>query len=552
MSAQRPDVVKKNCNGLLRLAFACALLALFAAAPLHSQTYQDLYDFGCGTGCAPSDYGRLTQGTDGNLYGTDSSGGAFDFGSIFKVDPSGSPYTGLWDFDGAPTGQVPLGALTLASADGNFYGTTSGGGTFGNGTLFRFNPTSNFITVLHQFSDTEGPPTVPPVEAKDKNLYGLTNTGTTYRLTVASGTFALLPNKTPAGGTDAPLFLASDGNLYGTTILGGKSNLGTVFRMTTAGKIQVIHNFSGADGFQPLGPLVQGKDGNLYGTTYYGGGVPGVQGTVYKITLSPMTFTTLHNFIGTDGGNPTAGLMSATDGNLYGTTTYGGANLVGTLFTITTGGVFTKLFDFSDTGVGGVSGANPWTTMMEDTNGLFYGLTVSGVIQPGTFYSVTPANVKLNITLCCNWWLVLDQPVNILGNNLTGAVSVSFGSVAAQFRPGSETYLTAKVPSGAVDGLITVTLATGQQLQSQQAVHILPKITNLDPSSGAVGTQVNITGGGFAGTSKVTFGGVATGNFTVITPALIQATVPAGAVTGKIVVTTPNGTATSKQTFTVN
>jgi hypothetical protein len=108
------------------------------------------------------------------------------------------------------------------------------------------------------------------------------------------------------------------------------------------------------------------------------------------------------------------------------------------------------------------------------------------------------------------------------------------------------------VPSAAVDGLITVTLATGQQLQSQQTVHILPKITNLDPSSGSVGTQVNIVGGGFAGTTKVTFGGVTTANFSVVTPALIQATVPAGAKTGKVSVFTPNGSAASKQTFTVD
>ncbi len=107
------------------------------------------------------------------------------------------------------------------------------------------------------------------------------------------------------------------------------------------------------------------------------------------------------------------------------------------------------------------------------------------------------------------------------------------------------------MPSAAIDGPVSVTLATGLQVESAQGVHVLPKITSLDPSSGSVGTVVDVVGGGFAGTSTVTFGGVAATNFTVVSPALVQATVPAGAVTGKVIVTTPNGSATSKQTFTV-
>jgi hypothetical protein len=161
-------------------------------------------------------------------------------------------------------------------------------------------------------------------------------------------------------------------------------------------------------------------------------------------------------------------------------------------------------------------------------------------------------NFSTNITLCCNWWMILDQPVEILGQNLTGAINVQFGSVQARFQPGSDTYLTAEVPSAAIDSLITVTLATGEQVQSQQVVHILPKIGNLDPSNGPAGTQVNIVGGGFARTSKVTFGGVAATTFRVVSPSAIQATVPQGAMTGVVTVTTPNGRTASKQSFTVN
>jgi hypothetical protein len=142
-------------------------------------------------------------------------------------------------------------------------------------------------------------------------------------------------------------------------------------------------------------------------------------------------------------------------------------------------------------------------------------------------------------------------PVEILGENLADAYSVNFGPAQAQFQPGSDTFLVAQVPANAVDGLVTVTLASGEQVESQTAVRILPIITNLDPSQGSAGISVHIVGGGFSGTTKVTFGGKAA-NFTVLTPAMIQAIVPPGAKSGKVVVTTPNGTATSPQKFLVN
>jgi uncharacterized repeat protein (TIGR03803 family) len=552
ISKVRAAVARVSRNAL---ALTCVVMAL-AAAPLRAQSYQDLVDLDYPGGCFPIDYGRLTQGTDGNLYGTTEYGGANNFGTLFKVNPAGTGYTVLWNFDGATTGANPIGGLTLSSVDGKLYGATFDGGTYGDsmGTLFSFNTSTSTLTVLHHFNSTEDSPEVPPAEGKDKKLYGMTHSGTTYRVTPPAGTFQLLPNKVP-GIPVGPLLLASDGILYGTTATGGTHFQGTIFRMTTAGAIQTIHNFTGFDGDESNGPLAQGQDGSLYGTTFSDS--TNFSGTVFKLTFKPFKLTTLHSFLGADGANPSAGLLFASDGNLYGTTSAGGANGFGTLFEITTGGVFTNLFDFTgDTG--SVSGGDPSTTLMEDTNGVFYGLTYDGgangtlVGGYGVFYNLTPLNIKTHITLCCNWWVILDQPVAILGQGLRGAVSVSFGSVPAQFQPGSDTYLTAKVPSGAIDSIIIVTLATGAQIETTQAARILPKVTNLDPSSGTVGTQVNIVGGGFARTTKVTFGGVTATNFTVVSPALIQATVPTGAVTGKVAVVTRNDSAVSKQTFTVN
>ncbi|HET9307927.1 MAG TPA: choice-of-anchor tandem repeat GloVer-containing protein [Candidatus Sulfotelmatobacter sp.] len=555
MPARTLDVRKSNWNRAQRLALACALLMVFAAASLHAQAYQDLYDLGCIGGCSPIDSGRLTQGVDGNLYGTTEFGGTNNDGALFFATPSGSSAP-LFYFDGAKSGANPVGALTLASTDGNFYGTTSNGGKFGFGTLFRFNASTLKLNVLHHFSSTEGSPLVAPIEAKDKRLYGTTVAGTLYRVTLPNGPFTILPNTVPQEPL-GPLFQASDGFLYGTTELGGTNNLGTIFRMATNGTIKIIHNFTGLDGSNPAGPLVQGKDGNLYGTTQHGGAATDDTGTVFKLTLPSLVFSTLFSFdpfnldaTNVAGAFPFAGLLQGPDGNFYGSATNGGANTAGTLFQITPGGVFTKLFDL-DSAV--ANGALPETTLMEHTNGVFYGLTSGGgSFASGEFYSLTLPKVNVNITLCCNWWVILDQPVTILGQGLRGAVAVNFGSVAAQFQPGSDTFLTAFVPSGAIDAPVSVTLATGAQIETEQNAHILPTITNLDPSSGSVGSQVNIVGGGFAATKKVTFGGVAATTFSVLTPGLIQATVPAGAVTGKVGVATPNGSALSPQTFTVN
>jgi uncharacterized repeat protein (TIGR03803 family) len=544
-----------------RLAFACALLVMvFAVVPLHAQfTYQDVYDFNCSTGgCWPVDHGQLTQGTDGNLYGTASNGGSSSAGTIFMVTPSGS-YTDLVSFDGV-TACLPAAGLTLAS-NGNFYGTTYGEqGTCNLGTVFSFNPKTSTLKILHTFNGTDGLlPFSPPVQAKDGNLYGVTGSGTTYRVALPSQTFKPLPNKAP-GGSAAPLYLASDGNLYGTTTAGGAFEDGTVFRMTTAGVIKTLHSFSGSDGAYPYGPVTQGRDGNLYGTTPRGGAND--DGEVFQLTLAGK-LTVLHSFdsvpasgTNNDGASPQAGLLAASNGFFYGANLFGGAFGWGTLFQITKTGVFQKLFDF--TGTGAVAGADPFTTLMEYTGGPFYGATIGATPEGGpansngNIYRLTPPNPILTLIIEGPIFVHPGVPVEILGNNLEQVTNVAFARVPAQFQPGSETYLTATVPMLAVDGFISATFPTGLQVQTQSAVHILPLITNLDPTSGHVGTHVGIVGGGFAGAKKVTFGGVKATNFTVVTPTLIQAIVPTGAITGKVRVITPNGTATSKQTFTVN
>lgn len=175
----------------------------------------------------------------------------------------------------------------MLGADHNLYGTTSIGGTTGHGTVFKITPAGT-LTTLYNFSGADG-----------SNPWG----------TLAVGT---------------------DGNFYGTTSLGGAFSQGTVFQITPAGSLKTIHSFNGADGQGPLDGLALGADGNFYGDAQTGGsGI--LFGTIFKITTGGI-FTVLHNFMGTDGAFPYAGLTQGADGNLYGTTSGGGQDAAGTVF----------------------------------------------------------------------------------------------------------------------------------------------------------------------------------------------------------------------------
>jgi uncharacterized repeat protein (TIGR03803 family) len=266
-----------------------------------------LYNFcsqsNCADGAIP--FAPVVRGSDGNFYGTTTGGGAntncaYGCGTVFKMTPAGT-LTTLYSFCSQPNctdGAKPFGGLVQGS-DGNFYGTTYYGGGSGNcvegcGTVFKVTP-SGMLTTLHAFSYRDGQsPTVGLVQASDRNFYG-------------------------------------------TTTYGGPNNSGTVFKITSNGVLTTLHNFDVVDGYAPWAALVQGNDGNLYGTTTQGGafytscGSLGC-GTVFKMTLAG-TLTTLHSFDITDGGFP-YGLLQGRDGNLYGTAGGGGAYGYGTVFRV--------------------------------------------------------------------------------------------------------------------------------------------------------------------------------------------------------------------------
>lgn len=301
-------------------------------------------------------------------------------------------------FGDTPTGNFPYGAgpygSPLQGDDGNFYGTTTGGGTYGGGTVYQLKPDGT-LTVLHSFlNPTDGnTPYAPLVKGSDGAFYGTTYNGTittsccgvVYRIT-ASGEFTMLHNM--VYGTDganiiAPVTQGSDGNLYGTAQIGGPGGGGTVFRLTPSGSFSVLHAFTGRDGEGRVlaGGLVEGSDGAFYGTTARGGAND--LGTVFKIDTAG-TMTTLYSFDGVHGSKPQASLIRGSDGYLYGTAYLGGSGDSGAVFKIDTAGNYTLLHSFN-----GADGSLPYYGALVEASDGFYGTTSAGGGNYGTIYRIT-------------------------------------------------------------------------------------------------------------------------------------------------------------------
>ncbi len=338
-------------------------------------------------------YAGVVMDSSGNLYGTTRDGGSNNLGTVFKVTPTGTE-TVLYSFAGGSDGSNPYASLVFDSA-GNLYGTTYAGGSNNLGTVFKITP-SGAETVLHTFgSGNDGAaPYAGLVMDSSGNLYGTTSVGgssshgTVFKITPTGTETVLHSFGVGSDGQDlnGGLLIDSNGNLYGTTTVGGSSSFGTVFKIDSTGVESILYSFSSLpDGQVPTAALVMDSNGNLYGTTSRGG----TQnfGTVFKITPSG-TESVLYSFQGgTDGSLPQDSIVIDSSGNLLGTTSDGGSNNQGVLFEITPSGTETVLHSF----VQGNDGANPQAGLVIGSNGYLYGTTIGGgAANHGTVFQYAP------------------------------------------------------------------------------------------------------------------------------------------------------------------
>lgn len=481
---------------LTRWAAPAILVALASCLP--AQTFTTLFNFYGGPTNGSNPVAPMVQGADGNFYGTTQQGGpaCFSYGSlgcgtVFKITPKGV-LTTLYYFCSVANcadGAGPNGLILAES--GVFYGTTRAGGSAGGwGTVFRITPKGE-LTTIYTFC--------------------------------ASGTCT-------DGGGPSGLLRGNNGAFYGTTDNGGTYGMGSAFQITPGGVLTTLYSFcalaSCADGSLPRAGLLESSPGGFFGTTQYGGAYG--WGAIFDV-FSVGSETPIYSFCASaqpgssdcpDGSFPQTALTLGSNGNFYGTTNNGGSTYTcsfgcGTIFETTPNGTLSTLHSFSMT-----DGANPFSQLVLGSDKIFYGTTTSGgTNDQGTVFQITPAGV----------FKTLHSFVSTDGASGEGLVQGTNGSFYG---------VTAGGGTAIYYGTV-FKLSVG-----------LGEFVRTVPGSALVGAPVRILGTDLTGATAVTFNGVAA-TFTVPSSSGITTTVPAGATSGVVQVTTPSGTLSSNVAFRV-
>jgi uncharacterized repeat protein (TIGR03803 family) len=476
-------------SAILLTMLVAATIFAGVVVPVQAQTFNSLWSFQGTTGNYGAYPQGLVQGTDGNLYGATAAGGNdFDSGTFYKISTSGDVKTLCYFFDtGACRDAQSPSANLVAGANGDFYGVAL------DGEIIRLT-TKGKLKVL--YANGNAIPRAAMILASNGDFYGTTlngganGEGNVFKITAAGKLTTLysfcsdIQSGICLDGAQPNFALVegSDGNLYGTTSVGGNDGVndgyGTIFKITLAGTLTTIYNFPGFT--QSSSALIQGADGNFYGTTAAGGsGKYGAGGTFFTVT-SGGDLTTLYNFCSqpncTDGSQP-ANIYLATDGNFYGITWTGGVNNndQGTIFQFTPSGALTTLHNFDGTDGSGPNGGG---TLMQDTNGTFYGTMQEGGNEwpsctegcVGTIFSLDMGLGPFVETLPTSG--KVKAAVKILGTDLTGATSVTFNGTAAAFTVASSSEITTTVPEGATTGVVKVVTAGGTTLTSNTVFQV--------------------------------------------------------------------------------
>ncbi len=493
-------VIKFNVTAIL-----ITLLSICASA----QTFTTLANFNGSNGEYP--YAPLTQGVDGNLYGTTYAGGisnslcryAGTCGTLFKLSHGGL-LTTVYDFcsqTNCADGYAPYAGLTVSS-NGNLYGSARQGGQDSGGNIFKLSPNGS-LTAIHQFCSANGcpdgsGPDLPLVNSALGYFFGTTlsggteYSGTVFRMTVG-GNITTIWSFDPEEGSYPTAFLQGfDGSLYGATSQGGFGYGcqhidcgGVLFHLTQNGEYTLVHSFCYDNCTDGQGPtsLIQGVDGSFYGTAF-AGGVRGEygDGTVFRMERN-YNFTVLYNFCSlsncADGSAPQT-LIQGSDGNFYGTTNGGGdincnptgfSAGCGTVFKLTSDGVLTVLHSFEAT-----DGLYPYG-LVQRTDGKFYGVTENGGSSSACYLGCgTVYRLDMGLTPFVRFVVAsgrIGQAARILGQGFTGTTDVSLNGTRMSFTVVSDTLLRAIVPSGATTGYVTVSIPSGT-LKSNVPFQVIP------------------------------------------------------------------------------
>ena len=342
---------------------------------------------------------KLVEGTSGKLYGITSDGGNSNDGIIFEFNTSTSAFTAIYHFNGAASGSSPNGSLVYTST-GKLYGATFAGGANSLGTFFEYNITTSSFSKKFDFDGVNNgatPFASTPLLATNGKIYsltkngGLANDGVLYEYNIATNVVSKkvdfnfgIDGLFPSGG----LTQASNGKLYGVTIVGGIANLGTLYEydLLTNTFSKKIDFQSTASGESPVGELVNGANNKLYGLASGGLGY----GVIYEYDVVTNIYTKKIEFDNVNTGKDPISLILANNGKMIGVTVEGGANQFGVLFEYDpTTNVLTKIIDFD----GANNGAWPYGDLMQASNGLVYGMTYSGGNDDvGVIFSYNPSS----------------------------------------------------------------------------------------------------------------------------------------------------------------
>jgi uncharacterized repeat protein (TIGR03803 family) len=369
-------------NKAARALLICAHLIFFALVS-RSQSLETLYDFKLG----PSSPNGLFLSTDGSFYGTTPFGGAYGYGTVFKITPEGLVTTLCSFKDGLPNGGL------VQAPDGVLYGSTHSGGKYHAGTIFRVTK-SGTLTTFTTFNGANGlSPTWPPVIASDGNFYGTTvrggatDQGAFYKITPSGEHTLLFSFNSTTGLPYSDLLEASDGAFYGRT---GFVGLGIFYRMSKAGKLTTLFSFQSTNIAANGSLLIQARNGSFYGACQSVGST-NLHGAIFKFDLSGVSAPLIF-FDGTNGSSPSAKLVEAADGTFYGTTRFGGTYGKGTVFRITPAGDFSSLLSFD-----GRNGIGP-SAIVQSSDGTVYGVAGGGGDSGiGTFFEMTAAGEVKNV-----------------------------------------------------------------------------------------------------------------------------------------------------------